>query len=88
MPSNSDNLAPRKAIFILVYTPIFFSTWVGIPYFVVSWVTGQPVPEWFTAVLVIVGFCLFGPPHRRMLALSGPYRRFHAWAYQNKPSAE
>ncbi len=80
-----DPLTPERFLFTLVYSAIFFPIWVGVPYFVIGWIAG-PVPEWFTALLVIVSFYVFGPFCRQMRVWFGPWQKFHAWAYK-KPSA-
>ena len=88
MPSARDNLTPRTLIFLLVYSPLFFSIFVGIPLFTIGWILGSPVPVWLTTILVVASFFLFGPFCHWMLALCRPWRRFHTWAYRNTPSAQ
>ncbi len=83
--SNSDDLTPQKMLFMIVYIPIFFSIFVGIPCFTVRWILGSPPHEWSAALLLVASLFLFGPVCHRMRALCPPWQRFHAWAYKNKP---
>ncbi len=81
-----DPLTPGRFLFTLAYSAIFFSIWVGIPYFVIGWVIGKPAPEWFTALLVIASFPVFGPFCRRMRVWFRPWQKFHTWAYKKPPT--
>lgn len=75
-------LTPKKTVFTITYAVILFSTWICIPYFGVSQMIGEPAPQWFVAILVAVSIFEWSPFCRWIGTLCGPWRRFHAWAFE------